>query len=183
MHPTNTCQPSHVAPLVKIYGGTMSRSDRLLLSIFRLFEQYRRISIATLLHQWSAQSTGTTNRALDALLSLESTVVFHTCAAFPHRTVLSTLSKKPDQTLDVPSLYDPMFVLLLLGRVIGDDQASLTGLDLVQILRTNAVGLAMCALGSREAEIRKLAFTILTGVWKSVQVSFISWPAQSQVIT
>jgi hypothetical protein len=40
LHPINTCQPSHVIPLLRIYGGTISASDRNQLSIFRLYHPF-----------------------------------------------------------------------------------------------------------------------------------------------
>ncbi|KIJ58797.1 hypothetical protein HYDPIDRAFT_33810 [Hydnomerulius pinastri MD-312] len=49
LHPTNTCQPSHAEPLLRIYGGTMSASDRRLLSIMRLFEAEKHTSVSAFL--------------------------------------------------------------------------------------------------------------------------------------
>ncbi|KIK35713.1 hypothetical protein CY34DRAFT_16859 [Suillus luteus UH-Slu-Lm8-n1] len=53
LHPTNTCQPSHVIPLMRIYGGTISASDRNLLNIFRLYEAEKLTPILSILAKWS----------------------------------------------------------------------------------------------------------------------------------
>ena len=88
--------------------------------------------------------------------------------------------------------YDPVFVLNLLGGVLaasevppGKDQEAgedheeareepehqLSGLDWVEILRSDALGVAVCAMASRDTEVRRLAGYVLSRVMAQIQVS------------
>ena len=55
-------------------------------------------------------------------------------------------------------LYDPAFVLPLFAAVL---QEGLSGLDWVEMLRTNVSGLAVMSLSSRDAGMRRLGGHIL----------------------
>lgn len=91
--------------------------------------------------------------------------------------------------------YDPVFVLNLLGGVLaasevppgkeqdGEErygqeeeesqewQYQLSGLDWVEIIRSDTLGVVVCALASRDAEMRRLAGHVLARVLAQIQVS------------
>lgn len=164
MHPINSCQPSHIAPLVRIYGGSLSRPDRQILSIFRLFEQHRQLSTFSALKQWTSSITSPpASRTLDALTSLDPTIISRTYSSFPKP--LSTLNDAEED----PALYDPAFILPLLSGIV-IEESELAGLDWVVLFRTNCVGMALCALASKDDHLRELASTILLGIWRRLQV-------------
>jgi nucleolar pre-ribosomal-associated protein 1 len=92
--------------------------------------------------------------------------------------------------------YDPVFVLNLLGGVLAasevppgkeqgeeeqyeeaeseETQYQLSGLDWVEIIRSDTLGVAVCALASRDAEMRRLAGHVLSRVMAQIQVSLPS---------
>lgn len=82
-HPANTCQASHVQPIIQLYAGTLSSADQRLLSIFRLFEKQRKVSIASLVAFRPQQNAMDPRTALDALLELDSARVFRAVMSFP----------------------------------------------------------------------------------------------------
>lgn len=144
-----SAQPNFVEPLLPLYRGTLGTADMLLLHVFSAFEAQRKLSSTSILRHWHAGG-GVSQKALDALLSLDPTKVFATCSAFP-------LRRKFEPSIFTASnddIYDPVFVLSLLSATLGED---LGGLDWVEILRSNVLGLAVCALGSRDAAMRTVA--------------------------
>lgn len=172
-----SAQPNFVEPLLPLYAGTQSAKDRLLLSMFAAFEGQRRLSAASILKHWHAAG-GISTRALDAVLSLDSGKVFGTAARFPlRRRVLEPVDRYASSTS--PSVveaegekddYDPVFVLSLLLAAL---QEPLSGLDWVELLRSNVLGLAVCALASRDGDMRSLAGFVLSVAEKRVsQVAF-----------
>ncbi|BEJ10826.1 hypothetical protein CspHIS471_0102480 [Cutaneotrichosporon sp. HIS471] len=164
-----SCQPTFVEPLVPLYRGTLGRADRLLLELFLAFEAQRKLSLSSVLQHWSP-SGGVSARALDALTSLDPQKVFNSSAAFPLRRTnpppqgaqVVDNGLPPDAKPD--DVYDPVFVLALLSTVL---QEELGGLDWVEILRSNVLGMAVCALASRDAGMRRIAGYVLA---RSVQL-------------
>lgn len=170
-HPTNTCQSSHVEPLATVYGGTMSSADRQLLSIFRLFEVTRKTSISTLLSRWTPASDATCATVLEAVQNLDPTRVMKTCISFP-QYYGGPLVESDDTTCDVRN-YDPIFVMLLLSRMLTDSLPT-TALGWVQLFRTNVISLLIRALSSHKEYVRALAMSQLAGLHSALQVSFLS---------
>lgn len=168
-----SCQPSFVEPLVPLYRGTLGRADRLLLELFITFEGQRKLSLSSVLQHWSP-SGGVSARALDALTALDPQKVFASCAAFPLRRTNPPPSgtQEVDDGLPIDTqpedVYDPVFVLALFSTVL---QEELGGLDWVEILRSNVLGLAVCALASRDAGMRRVAGYVLG---RSVQLITVS---------
>jgi nucleolar pre-ribosomal-associated protein 1 len=168
-HPSNTCQPSHVEPLLALYRGTMTESDRTILSIFQMFESQRAASVGTLLGRWtSSPGFNTAGTILDALRSLDSVTVFRTCLLFPRTRTLGnytgTSRDSPDR-----NLYDPIFVIPLFSRVIRDHPPE-TALVWVEVFRTNIVSLLICALSAKYEEVRALALTQLACLRTALEV-------------
>ncbi|KII96154.1 hypothetical protein PLICRDRAFT_151289 [Plicaturopsis crispa FD-325 SS-3] len=166
-HPTNTCQPTHVEPLVRVYQGTLSSADRQLLSIFQLFEDQRKTSVASLLCRWSTTSDTPSLNALEALQSLDAVRVLRSSLAFPNRRHLTDDTVK-SQSLEDENLYDPVFVILLFWRVITDGPPD-SAVGWVQLFRTNVVGLLIRALSSKDVLIRDLALSQLSAMWKCLE--------------
>ena len=105
-------------------------------------------------------------RAFDALISLEGGKVFATCTTFPLRRGLR--SDVVDTGHEVESLYDPAFVLPLFAAALS---STLTGLDWVELLRSNVLGLAVCSLASRDVDMRNLGGYVLSKAMKLISVS------------
>lgn len=167
-HPTNTCQPSHVSPLVRIYLGTQALPDRQLLSIFCLFELQRRISVASLVSRWSASPGSTSNNSGEALASLDASVASRTYTAFPQKRRMDVGNVALYRGLRAAH-YDPVFVLTLMGTCLVDGSIT-TPLGWSEVGRTNAMSIAIMATSSKDPGVRSLATTVLTGVWRGFQV-------------
>lgn len=172
--PFAACQPNFLEPLLPLYSGTLNRSDQELLSVFHLFERFRHTSVLSLFRVWSPTGgvVKTQRRLADALLGIDVKKVFDTCCQFPLRRKLVTDGSnsapiKEDSRPPEWDLYDPSFVLPLLAAVT---QEQLSGLDWVEVLRSNVLGLAVCALASRDGPMRQLAAYCLDQVHQKVTV-------------
>ena len=180
--PYASCQPNFIEPLLPLYRGTLALSDRKALGIFKLFESQRRVSVTSVLRYWSDSGAATGGKSLDAVLSLDAGKVMATCCAFPLRRELVGASEdESKQTADPveegEGLYDPAFVLPMLGAALVEGEMS--GLDWVEVLRGNALGLAVCALASRDAGMRTLAGWVLARALATVQVGWVGFSSHS----
>ncbi|KAF8185167.1 ribosome 60S biogenesis N-terminal-domain-containing protein [Pholiota molesta] len=162
LHPHNTCQISHIEPLIRVYRGTLSRSDIQILSIFRLFEAQRKLSATALISRWSSASNTSTS-------ILGSIVVLRTCLNFPRWRQLGDQS---DRTIDSTeaALYDPVFLMLLFSQMLAD-QSPMSAFGWIELFRTNVVSLFIRALSSKEGEIRDLAMCQIVGLWKLMETA------------
>jgi hypothetical protein len=169
MHPINASQPSHISPLLKIYRGTLAIADRRLFSIFRLFEQHRHLSVLAVFRRWTASAVGSSSKALDALTSLDPTIVMKTWISFPSHAVLSD---PLGCDAAASSIYDPNFVLALLASTLLDDGSTMSGMEWVALFRSNSVCVAIRALSSKLPQLREIASQVLLGLWAALQVRF-----------
>ena len=155
--PYASCQPTFLSSLLPLYHGTLAVADKQILSLFQLFEAQRKLSTVSLFKAWSANGVVGDQRALDVLLSLDAGRVFATCIAFPlRRTLRSDGEEKVED--EQQGLYDPAFVLPLIVSVLNE---RLTGLDWVEVLRSNVLGLVVCSLASRDAPMRAIGKRVL----------------------
>ena len=170
MSPATCCQPVHIEPLIPVYGGSMDVADRTLLSIFHLFERHRRISVATLLATWSPEgpdAAGAIRRALDIVLALDPRRMLASCADFPLRRSVDLQSEIASKQAypDADEVYDPVYVLSVFAMALAQGSLGggyeLSSLDWVEVLRSNVLGLAACALSSRMADMRELGSFVL----------------------
>lgn len=173
-----SCQPNFIEPLIGLYRGTLDISDRNILSIMQLFEQNRKISVVSVMRLWSpdpSSAASATQRSLDVVKALDAQKVFATCTSFPLRR--GFVSQHRSITNDDASLYDPVAVLSITLAML--HEGSITGLDWVEILRSNILGLAICALSSRVSEVRSVAGFVLAKALLVIEVSSIafSWAA------
>lgn len=169
-HPSNTCQPSHIYPLVDLYGGTLSHPDVLILSIFNLFERHRKISVSSVLTRWTVPATGsgsTSGSAFSSLTSLDPNMLFRAFSQFP-RTRSCARKATPSEYKD--DIYDPVFVLLLMAR-LPYETSNMKAMQWVELFRTNAVSVAALCLSSKDSSMRELAFKVLGTLWNSIQVN------------
>jgi nucleolar pre-ribosomal-associated protein 1 len=127
------------------------------------------------LRYWSASGAATGGKSLDAVLSLDAGKVMATCCAFPLRRELvgasEVESKRTAVVEEGEGVYDPAFVLPMLGAALVEGEMG--GLDWVEVLRGNALGLTVCALASRDARMRTLAAWVLARALATVQVGWV----------
>ncbi|KAF5379860.1 hypothetical protein D9757_007247 [Collybiopsis confluens] len=171
LHPVNTCQPSHVQPLIALYGGSASVADRKILAIFHLFEEQRRMSIASLFSQWSPLPGGfQSSSALEALRNVDSLLVLRTALNFPQWRALegSDASGHWEERPEGSEIYDPVFLLLLFAHVLAEE-APQTVPGWVEFFRTNIVGLVIRALSAKDASLREIAVAQIAVLWKCLE--------------
>lgn len=165
MHPVNSCQPSHVEPLIALYGGTLSKSDQQLKSIFKLFEIIKKTSVASLLSRWSPSSGEIPESSLQALLSLDPTFTWRTCLHYPQWACTPT----DDAQSHEDQLYDPEHLLLVFSRMQYESPELSTAIW-VQLFRTNIVSVFIRALSSQVELTRTMSLSQLACLYQKLQV-------------
>ncbi|KAF8905722.1 ribosome 60S biogenesis N-terminal-domain-containing protein [Gymnopilus junonius] len=185
LHPTNTCQITHIEPLIRVYGGTLSLADRRVLSVFGLFERERKVSVTPLLSRWSADGAGrgdgVSQTALEALQSLDPILVLRTTLNFPRWRRLGDQLLGVDvdgasagagigATADEAVLYDPIFLMLLFGQMLSDHPPT-SAIGWIELFRTNVVSLFIRALSAKDGRMRELALSQVVGVWRHMETA------------
>lgn len=160
----------------------MDEADRTLLSLFHLFERHRRISVATLLAAWSPEgpeAAGSIRRALDIIFALDPRKVLASCSDFPLRRSLDLQAEQAEIASSVAysdgeEIYDPVTILSIFAMTLAQGALGsgneLTGLDWVEVLRSNVLGMAACALSSRMPDMRELGSFILSKSFSIIKV-------------
>ncbi|KAF8622432.1 hypothetical protein AX15_007016 [Amanita polypyramis BW_CC] len=169
LHPSNTCQVTHVEPLINVYRATVSPSDLKLFSIFQLFEEERKLSTAKLFGRWSTNPSALSSNYLEAIQSLDPSTVMRTCLHFPKWRRLEDQSRRSIENHDA-QLYDPVFLILMFGDMLSENPPT-SAFAWVEMFRTNIVGLLIRSLSSKDAQIRDLSLCNLAALWKSLQVA------------
>lgn len=169
IHPQNSCQPSHIEPLCAVYGGTLSASDRTLISMFNLFEVHKKLSCASILSKWSSSGDSGSSDVSGAVLSLDAGKVFHTCLDFPRGLKFDLGHEYHDKSEFREELYDPLFLNLIFARAVSGNSPS-SALSWVQFFRTNIVCVVIRSLSSKDEAFRELALCNLSGLWKVLEV-------------
>ncbi|KAJ7069818.1 ribosome 60S biogenesis N-terminal-domain-containing protein [Mycena amicta] len=167
LHPANTCQATHVQPLVRIYCGTCSRSDRQLLGIFQLFEAQRKVSVASLFAQWSASEGSTSSNALEAIQTLDAALILRTCLHFPKWRTLEDQVDFCEPAQDAP-LYDPAFIMLLFAQAMAEKVPE-SAFGWIEMFRTNVVSLLIRVLSCKEIRTREVAMLQLAALWAHLE--------------
>lgn len=134
--------------------------------MFRLYESTKCLSIAPLFGGKSSTS-GDGTSALDRILGLDHNRMFKTCLGFPQWRPLLDEDDFDDNDSD---LYDPVYVLLLLGSVLADNPPD-SALTWVRLFRSNVVCLVIRSLSSCDSGIREMALSILVGLEYCLKVS------------
>lgn len=168
LHPSNTCQPSHINPLVTIYSGTMSHPDRSVLSIFQLFEWTRNGSVSAMLSQWSPANSASTS-SLDALNELDPIMMLRTCRHFPDSRAYDRDVSTSQRYADTSQVYDPIFILALFSHMMSTEPPA-SALSWVQLMRTNVISFLIRCLASKDDIVRSMAFTQISALWEHLGV-------------
>ncbi|KAF7365247.1 hypothetical protein MVEN_00396500 [Mycena venus] len=169
LHPANTCQVTHIQPLVRIYHGTSSTSDRKLLSVFQLFETQRKVSVASLLGQWSATPEVPSSNILEAVQSLDAILVLRTCLHFPKWRCLADQTDYAENLRD-GQLYDPVFLILIFAQAMAEKTPE-TAFGWIELFRTNIVSLLIRALSSKDQHLRELSRSQLAALWAHLETA------------
>ncbi|KAJ7044085.1 ribosome 60S biogenesis N-terminal-domain-containing protein [Mycena alexandri] len=169
LHPGNTCQVTHVQPLVRVYYGTSSTSDRKLLSIFQLFEMQRKVSVASLLGQWSSTPEVPSSNILEAVQSLDAILVLRTCLHFPKWRCLADQTAFSENQRDAP-LYDPVFLILIFAQAMAEKIPE-SAFGWIELFRTNIVSLLIRALSAKDQHLREVARSQLAALWAHLETA------------
>ncbi|KAG2064664.1 hypothetical protein BDR04DRAFT_237567 [Suillus decipiens] len=161
-----TCQPSHVISLICIYGGTISCSDKNLLSIFHLYEAEKLTPILSIFAKWSPSPDISISSQLDAVQNIDPIRMLRTCHVFPIWRRMSDGQEGEKVGLD-EQVYDPS---LLVAQMLAHHPPA-SSLEWVQTFRSNVFSLLVRCLSAKDAQIREASFGLLARVWKSVQLS------------
>ncbi|KAH8115698.1 ribosome 60S biogenesis N-terminal-domain-containing protein [Phellopilus nigrolimitatus] len=171
-YPANTCQPSHIQPLIHLYSGTLSSPDRQLFAIFRLFETQRKTSVASIFAQWSQLGSSSQLSSLDAISNLDANCLLRTCLNLPDRRTLAVDNEEEVTVSRVEDglIYDPVFVLLLFAQALIESPPR-SALSWVSLYRTNVVSLVIRCMSSADVAVRQLASLQLGLLWKLMQTA------------
>ncbi|CUA66956.1 Protein furry homolog-like [Rhizoctonia solani] len=158
-HPSSTCHPSHIIPLVHIYRGTLSRQDTQILFIFHLFEKSRQISVSEIMKNWTPEPSHPQPKDfLGTVCNFDPATMFRACTSFPQRRDPQIMdSAVEDERSDI---YDPNFVLPLLVTLMASDEP-VTSMQWVDLCRTNVLSLAVSAVSSKRPAMRQLGYAAL----------------------
>ena len=152
----------------------MSKADLQLFSIFRLFEDTKKTSVASLFSRWSATSDITSTTTLEAMLSVDPNRMFRTCLMYPNWRHVQGIS---EANVANQAVYDPVFVILLFAQMLKDDQPT-SALSWVQLFRTNVISLVVRSLSARDDQLRELALAQIASLYKVLEASILfsySW--------
>ena len=147
----------------------------MVLSIFKLFETQRKVSIGSLSRRWAADADVVSLSALDAIKSLEPAQVLRTCLMFPDNVHLDANPSEEDlegstDSAEALKIYDPIFLILLFSSMLSEAPPD-SGVAWVEVLRTNITSLLLRALSAKDGFVRELALCQIAGLWSSLRVS------------
>ncbi|KIO12008.1 hypothetical protein M404DRAFT_994067 [Pisolithus tinctorius Marx 270] len=178
LHPANTCHPSHIEPLVQVYGGTMSTSDRRLLSIMRLFEAEKRTSISPLFSRWSPSPDASATNILEVVQNLDPVKMLRTCLFFPGWRRFGDDEKGVRENPNDEHMYDPILVIAISAQMFSESPPT-TALAWVKLFRSNVVSLLIRCLSSKDVNIREAAACQLAMVSDGIQKSSMQEKSQA----
>ncbi|KAI6044064.1 ribosome 60S biogenesis N-terminal-domain-containing protein [Pisolithus marmoratus] len=178
LHPANTCHPSHIEPLVQVYGGTMSTSDRRLLSILRLFEAEKRTSISPFFANWSPSSDASATNILEVVQNLDPVKMLRTCLFFPGWRRFVDDEKEVKEDPNAEQMYDPLLVIAISAQMLAESPPT-TALAWVKFFRTDVVSLLIRCLSSKDVNIREAASCQLAMIFDGIQTSNMQEKSQA----
>ncbi|KAI5997091.1 ribosome 60S biogenesis N-terminal-domain-containing protein [Pisolithus albus] len=178
LHPTNTCHPSHVEPLVQVYGGTMSTSDRRLLSIMRLFEAEKRTSISPFFSKWSPSPDVSATNILEVVQNFDPVKMLRTCLFFPGWRRFGDDTKGVKESPNDEHMYDPLLVIALSAQMLVESPPT-AALAWVKLFRTNVVSLLIRCLSSKDVNMREAASCQLSMIFGGIQKSSMQEKSQA----
>lgn len=147
--------------LLAAYQGTLSPSDQALQRIFRLAELRGATSFRSLVSRWVPyELRGSCSTLLQVLASTNPDKLYNAC-----RYVVQSGS-----TVDYDSaqVFDPVFVVPLLSIILDDE--GLTRQSWITLAESNALGVAICTLGSSNRQYQAAGDRILAKARNGLQV-------------
>jgi len=132
----------------------------------------RKASITSVLARWSSSTNEVSSTSLDAIQSLDVTLVLRTCLNFPRWRRLEEPLTKMGSAPDA-QLYDPVFLILLFAQMLAEDPPS-SAFAWVELFRTNVVSLLIKAISSKCGGIREVALCQIAALWQHLEVMYWS---------
>ncbi|KAL5512235.1 hypothetical protein ACEPAG_3520 [Sanghuangporus baumii] len=169
-YPNNACQPSHVQSLVQLYSGSLAASDRQVLAIFSLFEEQRRMPVASVFTQWPHSKATVQGTLLDSVSSLDANRILRTCLSFPDRRSLNVRGEVVESRPEDSQIYDPIFILLLFSSMLAECPPRFA-LSWVSLYRTSVVSLIIRCLSSIDNNVRKVALLQLGTLYRLMKTA------------
>lgn len=177
-HPLQSLPSQTLQALSLVYGGTLSLSDRLIFDLLMLTEESQgREALSGVISAWSGDSSLRSSdgrSALGALLSLDNHRALATCTHFKRERCFEYLSLgaggkgKDDDDVVTLNAYDPLWVLWLFVSALNEEQ-HINGLQWLAIVRTNALGVVICCLSSKNAQVRMMGLTALARAYLGIE--------------
>ena len=110
---------------------------------------------------------------MDVINNLDSAKVFQTCLNFPNRLSFDNSISVVDDTIkDKSQIYDPRFLMTLLASVFRDE--TITDFEYLDLVRCSIINIPIMGLSSRRVDMRKISLHLLTFIYDSLEVSFIT---------
>lgn len=178
-HPMQSLTPQNLSVMASIYGASLSQSDRLLFDLFQQSEEYHgRGHFISAIRMWSDRGTSQqdqSSRPLNTLLSLDSAKVLKTCTNFPRERTFdhiapSGCNREDSCSPESRGAYDPLWIISILATTL-QEQHQISGLQWLAIVRTNALGVAMCCLSSKAEKVRSMGLTSLARVYTGIEAA------------
>ncbi|CAO1621203.1 unnamed protein product [Parajaminaea phylloscopi] len=161
--------------LASVYSGTLALSDRLIFDLFAQADQgASRDSFGNVISVWSGDQSHRSSDArlpLEALLSLDSGRALNTITEFARDRTSNHIAlgePKSDDHEALSNAYDPAWVLYLLSAALRQSQR-ISSLQWLAIVRTNALGVAVCCLSSKDAQTRSLALGVIARAYANIE--------------
>ncbi|KAK0554438.1 hypothetical protein OC845_000699 [Tilletia horrida] len=153
-----------VRVLVVRYRGRLNSEDVRIMQLLQRYEAEYGISVLDLF--WSAANSGEvvtamTNPGFDLLSSLNPATILKTATTFARWRRFDHHRLPKEEQID-PSVFDPLFILLTMNVAVSDP--AFKGLDILALLRSNAIAVALSGLSSRCSQVRQFSSRILAKV-------------------
>ncbi|KAJ3175652.1 hypothetical protein HK101_010603 [Irineochytrium annulatum] len=186
LNPRDHCRPTLLHILAPSYRGTTIAADRLILSIWHLYERAGGVSVAASIAGWGPRQdredgdgfTGvgagaggvvTPTAAAEGIAPLDSAMVAATVAAFDvHAGVDVWVGAESDDASGAGGLYDVNFLLPLIGSALvrGGEV-----LDLGKLIEKNGLGFAVVMLSSEVVDMRRAGYLLLDAAFPLIERS------------
>jgi Nucleolar pre-ribosomal-associated protein 1 len=148
--------------LVSLYRGSLELSDRQIFQSLAFYEQsHSSASMLSMFKEWNTSNniSGANDESL--IYRLDANRVLDTIQQFPRARSYRDLKSAGYGQLstkytDLGSLYDPLFLLSVYAQFLSGDRNP-SGLQLVELMRTNFLGATVCCLSSNDQSVRDSA--------------------------
>lgn len=159
--PSSCFQISHLDWLVKVYKGTTSRVDRIVLTVLAGYEREAGLSVLDqVLKQWSKDTEDG-----DLTSVIDATRMIQTLTEYPVDQDIEDIFNHDAEFVvrsrDYP-LYDIAFILPFTTALL--EKVEQQQVDLLLLIQSNLVGLAVMALSSTSEKTRRASVPILSRV-------------------